>query len=76
MDSNSSNNSLNCAVDCNLTQREKEILTLVASGYMNEAIADDLCISSQTVKSHIKNIYRKTKVNNRFQAILWAANYL
>ena len=76
MDPNPSNKLLDCAVDSNLTLREKEILVLVASGYMNETIADNLCISPQTVKNHIKNIYRKTKVNNRFQAILWAANYL
>jgi DNA-binding CsgD family transcriptional regulator len=76
MDPNPSNNLLDCAVDSNLTLREKEILTLVALGYINEAIAEDLCISPQTVKNHIKNIFRKINVKNRLQAVLWAVKYL
>jgi ATP/maltotriose-dependent transcriptional regulator MalT len=60
----------------NLTLREKEVLTLVASGYSNKTIADDLGVSSHTAKTHIYNIYKKINVNNRFQAALWAFNYL
>ena len=59
-----------------LTQRETEILTLVASGYTNKAISDDFRISPHTVKTHIRNIYKKINVNNRFQAVLWAVTYL
>ena len=60
----------------NLTPREKEILTLVALGYSNKTISDDLRISPSTVKSHVHNIFKKINVHNRFQAALWAAKYL
>ena len=69
-------NSLNHATSCNLTIREIEILSLIASGKSNKALADDLCISFHTVKTHIYNIYKKINVNNRFQAMLWVTRYL
>ena len=60
----------------NLTLGEREILALVASGYNNKTISNDLRISPHTVKSHICSIYRKINTNNRFQAALWAVKYL
>lgn len=59
-----------------LTPREKQILALVASGYNDKTIADDLRIRPSTVKTDISSIYKKTNSNNRFQAVLWAFNYL
>ncbi|NVL90002.1 MAG: response regulator transcription factor [Desulfobacterales bacterium] len=59
-----------------LTPREIEILTMVAMGAKNEKIADKLCISSHTVKTHLYNIFKKIDVPNRLQAALWAAKHL
>lgn len=56
-----------------LTSREIEILTLVSMGSTNEEIAEKMCISTNTVKSHLYNIFKKIKVENRLQAALWAA---
>ena len=56
-----------------LTLREKEILFCVTSGASNDQISYDLNISSNTVKVHIYNIYKKINVPNRLQASLWAA---
>ena len=63
-------------INGNLTLKEKKILTLVASGYSNKAISDDLRISPHTVKTHIRNIYKKINTNDRFQAALWAVKFL
>lgn len=59
-----------------LTGREAEILGLIASGAKNNQIADHLCISASTVKTHIYNIYKKINVPNRLQAAFWAAKHL
>jgi DNA-binding NarL/FixJ family response regulator len=55
-----------------LTVREQEILVLIASGYLNDEIAERLCISVHTVKNHIYNLFKKIGVSSRFQASLWA----
>ena len=59
-----------------LTQRETEILALVSAGAGNEEIADKLCISPHTVKTHVYNIFKKINVPNRLQAALWAVKNL
>jgi DNA-binding CsgD family transcriptional regulator len=59
-----------------LTTREKEILLLLASGASNEEIADHLCISYHTVKTHLTSIYKKIQAGNRLQATLWATKNL
>jgi len=59
-----------------LTTREIEILELVAFGEQNEVIADQLCISPHTVRTHLYNVFKKINVPNRLQASLWAAKNL
>jgi len=59
-----------------LTPREIDILSLVASGATNNEIAEELCISPCTVKTHLYNIYKKINVPNRMQATLWSAENL
>ena len=57
-----------------LSYREREILELVADGCTSSAIALKINISSQTVTTHIKNIYRKLQVHTRAQAVSSAKN--
>jgi len=59
-----------------LSPREIEILSLITVGATNEEIGDRLCISTNTVKTHVYNIFHKIKVPNRLQAALWAAKNL
>ncbi|MGE5305924.1 MAG: response regulator [Alphaproteobacteria bacterium] len=54
-----------------LTKRELEILHLVAEGLSNEEIGKKIFISRKTVKTHIRNIFDKLQVHNRFKAALW-----
>lgn len=56
-----------------LSQREKEVLRMVASGYTSAEIGTRLLISSLTVNTHIKNIYRKLQVRTRAQAVRFAS---
>ena len=56
------------AEDLPLTDRELEILQLVASGSTNGEIARRLWVTEQTVKFHLRNVYRKLDVANRTQA--------
>lgn len=58
--------------DCGLTRRETEIVKLIAVGSRNNDIADILCLSPHTVKTHIYHIYKKLNVENRMQAANWA----
>lgn len=52
-----------------LSKREKEILDLVAKGFRYREIADTLFVSSDTVRTHIYNIYQKLQVNSKLEAI-------
>lgn len=52
-----------------LSQRELDVLELIAQGKTNQEIAQDLYLSTNTIKSHSVKIYRKLNVNNRNQAV-------
>ena len=52
-----------------LTKREKEIFTFIATGFDNDQISEELCISERTVRNHVSIIYSKLNINNRFQII-------
>lgn len=58
--------------DCPLTERELEILQLVAQGFTNGRIARELWVTEQTVKFHLSNTYRKLGVANRTEASRYA----
>jgi DNA-binding NarL/FixJ family response regulator len=55
-----------------LTEREEEVLVTVARGRTNVEIADDLCISLSTVKSHLASLMSKLGARNRVELAMWA----
>ncbi len=55
-----------------LTNREQEILMLIAQGMSNQEIADELFITLKTVKTHVSNILAKLEVEDRTQAAIYA----
>jgi DNA-binding NarL/FixJ family response regulator len=55
-----------------LSDREREVLELVARGLPNKLIARELSISEKTVKTHLTNVFRTIGVTDRTQAALWA----
>ncbi|MGR8011349.1 response regulator [Streptomyces hypolithicus] len=59
----------------NLTEREREVLGLIADGRSNREIARALVLSEKTVKTHVSNILMKLDVSDRTQAALWAVRH-
>ena len=55
-----------------LTEREREVLLLIAEGKTNQEIADTLFIALKTAKTHVSNILSKLEVNDRTQAVIYA----
>ncbi len=55
-----------------LTEREKEVLQLLAQGHSNREIAEELCISEATVRTHVSRILSKLNLCSRTQAALYA----
>lgn len=58
-----------------LSNREHEVLGLLARGMSNREIAEELYISEKTVKNHVSNILRKLDVNDRTQAVIKSLKY-
>lgn len=58
-----------------LTNREREVLGLVAKGRSNQEIADELFITLKTVKTHVSNILAKLQVDDRTQAAIYAIKH-
>jgi DNA-binding NarL/FixJ family response regulator len=58
-----------------LTNREQDVLTLLAQGMSNKDIAQSLFLSVRTIEAHLRNIYGKLDVNNRTEAVLWAVQH-
>ncbi len=55
-----------------LTQREKQLLSMIAKGWDNVRIAAELNLAQQTVRNYISRIYAKLAVSSRSEAIVWA----
>jgi predicted ATPase/DNA-binding CsgD family transcriptional regulator len=64
-----------CTADLVLSGRERHVLRLLARGYTNRHIADELVIGVRTVETHVERILRKLSVDNRAQAMLWARDH-
>ncbi|WP_442813734.1 response regulator [Streptosporangium subroseum] len=58
-----------------LTDREREVLTLIASGRSNREIARELTVAEKTVKTHVSNVLMKLGVQDRTQAALYAVRH-
>ncbi len=58
-----------------LTQQELRVLKLLALGFNNDAIAETLVVSRNTVKTHVRHIFEKLGVSDRTQAAVWAVRH-
>ena len=58
-----------------LTERERDVLTLLAQGRTNKDIAQSLFLSVRTVEAHLRNIYSKLDIASRTEAVLWAVQH-
>lgn len=63
--------SYNCSV---LTEREREVLSLICRGMKNRVIAENLFITETTVRHHLTSIFEKLKVNSRLELVVHAFN--
>jgi len=60
----------------NLTPREREVLSLIATGASNREIAEILCITQKTVKNHVSSILSRLHLRDRTQAAVFAHSFL
>jgi LuxR family maltose regulon positive regulatory protein len=58
-----------------LTQKEMQVLKLLAEGYSNSAMSEKLFVSDSTVRTHLRNINMKLVAQNRTQAVSLARRY-
>lgn len=58
--------------EAHLTPRERQLLVLVAKGWDNARIADELHLAEQTVRNYTSTLYEKLEVHSRAEAIVWA----
>jgi len=58
-----------------LTQRQTEIIIRLARGSSLKAIADEIGISPETVKTHLSNLYKKLDISSKSEAIIWAREH-
>ncbi len=58
-----------------LTEREREVLTLVARGYTNKQIADKLYVSEKTARNHVSHILEKLGLSRRSEAAAFAVEH-
>lgn len=59
-----------------LTPREREVLSLIATGANNREIAEILCIAEKTVKNHVTNILSRLNLRDRTQAAVFACSFI
>lgn len=57
------------------THRELQILRKISLGASNKVIASELALSNHTIKTHIYNLFKKIRVTNRIQAVIWARKH-
>ncbi len=57
--------------ELNLTQREQDIVDLLVLGKSNKEMADQLCLSGDTIKAHLQHIFRKVGVSSRLEAVVF-----
>ena len=57
-----------------LTDREREVLRLLARGHTYDRIAEQLVVSPRTVETHVRNTLHKLQLTNRHEATRWAIN--
>ena len=57
--------------ELNLSPREREIVELLVCGKSNKEMADQLCLSGDTIKAHLQHIFRKISVSSRLEAVVF-----
>jgi DNA-binding NarL/FixJ family response regulator len=57
-----------------LTQREREVMRLIARGYSYKEVAKELYLSVKTVETHVSAVLRKLQLSNRYELTRWAAD--